>query len=369
MNIALRNLSQDKTRFAISSGGVALAIMLILVLNGFFAGMNRQVSAYLESNPIQLVVAQKQVRNFLGINSTVPLILIPKIEDVSGVKEVIPVLSSYIILDIGGRREPSLMIGFDPQKGGGPRSILQGTRNLGLDEVILDYVVANRHKLEIGDDIIIAGRSFKIVGISGGVSSWMTGAFFLRFETAAKLLASRNSASFLFVSGRGEAEISALRSRIADAVKDFTVSPKETVIDNDIALFAGVFGQPLRFMVIVAFLIGVLLVGAAIYAATIERAREYGVLKALGAKNSQLYSVVFIQAFIVAISGFLVGIVFVFLAVNVIRWFAPQFLILVEWRYVVEVFFIALTISGLASYAPVRVIAAIDPAIAFKRGA
>lgn len=39
MPIALRNLLKDKTRLALSIGGVALAVMLILILNGFLAGL------------------------------------------------------------------------------------------------------------------------------------------------------------------------------------------------------------------------------------------------------------------------------------------------------------------------------------------
>ena len=94
VDIARRNLFQEKLRFMISSGGVALAIMLILILNGFYAGLNRQVNAYLDNTPIEIVVARQGLRNFVGANSSVPLADRKKIEDVEGVRKVIPVFVS-----------------------------------------------------------------------------------------------------------------------------------------------------------------------------------------------------------------------------------------------------------------------------------
>ena len=45
MSLARRNLFQDKTRLTLSIGGVALAVMLILILKGFLAGMNHQIAS------------------------------------------------------------------------------------------------------------------------------------------------------------------------------------------------------------------------------------------------------------------------------------------------------------------------------------
>jgi hypothetical protein len=51
IRIALRNLLQDRFRPLLSITGVALAVMLVLTLEGFVAGLYRQVGAYLENSP------------------------------------------------------------------------------------------------------------------------------------------------------------------------------------------------------------------------------------------------------------------------------------------------------------------------------
>lgn len=56
MSLALRNLSQDKTRFVLSVLGVALAVMLILFLFGLRAGLFRTAVSYLEHTPGSVVV-------------------------------------------------------------------------------------------------------------------------------------------------------------------------------------------------------------------------------------------------------------------------------------------------------------------------
>ena len=64
--LARRNLFQDITRLALSITGVALAVMLILLLQGFLDGMYRQIAGYLEHTPGAVVVAQEDVSNLLG---------------------------------------------------------------------------------------------------------------------------------------------------------------------------------------------------------------------------------------------------------------------------------------------------------------
>lgn len=367
--IARRNLFQEKLRFIISSSGVALAILLILILNGFLAGMNKQVTAYLNNGPGDFVVMRKGLRNFLGSNSVVPLSVVDKIKKIDGVKKVTPIFSSFTILNIKGKRTFSLLLGFDSQKGGGPWQMVKGRSNINDDEVIFDNTLAKRFNLKLGDKIKILGREFTIVGFSGGTSSWMTGTFFVTFKAAERQLRTKNMAGFLFVSVADKSKINSLKKEVKNEIGDFSILSRQELIENDYELFAGIFSGPIRFMVVIAFLIGLMLVGLTIYTATVERAREYGTLKAIGIKNRKLYLVVFEQALISSIFGFFIGIPLTFGAAKIIEILAPQFLILIEWNYIAKISVVALIIGMFASYIPARAIARIDPAIAFKRGA
>src|SRR6266699_1490197 len=51
-------------------------------------------------------------------------------------------------------------------------------------------------------------------------------------------------------------------------------------------------------------LTGVLVIGLTNYTTTVERQREYGILKALGIKNRDLLQIAFWQSILIALSGF-----------------------------------------------------------------
>ena len=70
--LAVHNLWQQKFRFALSVVSVALAMMLIMVLNGFLAGIYDQVTAYLDRTAADFVVAEDGVTNLLSASSILP---------------------------------------------------------------------------------------------------------------------------------------------------------------------------------------------------------------------------------------------------------------------------------------------------------
>src|SRR5512143_2830343 len=126
MFLARRNLLKDKTRMALSVGGVALAVMLILVLNGFLDGMYAQITSYLDHSPGSIVVAQEDVVNLLGSTSLLPSGIMNEVEAIRGVDKAIPILSQFVILDLHEKKQPTYLVGYDPHQGGGPWELAAG---------------------------------------------------------------------------------------------------------------------------------------------------------------------------------------------------------------------------------------------------
>src|SRR5512134_2395674 len=171
MSLARRNLFQDKTRLALSIGGVALAVMLILILKGFLVGMNRQITSYLDQSPGSLVLAEEDVVNLLGATSLLPDGIDQKAESVRGVDQVFPILSQFIILDLHGKKQPAYMIGYETEQGGGPWQMSAGREPRSKWEMVIDVVLAERHDITIGDEVEVMGKDFSIVGLSSGTAS------------------------------------------------------------------------------------------------------------------------------------------------------------------------------------------------------
>jgi len=366
MSLARRNLLQNKTRLALSVGGVALAVMLILVLNGFLTGMYRQITSYLDRSPGSIVVAQEDVVNLLGATSRLPGGVISQVEAVRGVEEAIPILSQFVILDLHGKKQPTYMVGYNPQEGGGPWELFAGRQPHTKREMVFDRVLAERHDLKIGDEVEVMGKDFTIVGLSNGTTSWMTSFFFLRKEAAEDLLLAPGATSYLLLTTSGGADLDEILRRL-NALSGVNAVTKKEMTANDLKLFAQIFSTPLKLMIGIAFLVGTMIVGLVIYTATVERQREYGVLKAIGATNRFLYQVVLTQALASALAGSIAGVA---LAYGVSLWIMSarsQFLIVFDPSDVRRVLVASLLMALLAAIFPVRVVAGLAPAEVFRK--
>jgi len=365
MPLARRNLLKDKTRLALSVGGVALAVMLILLLNGLLGGMYAQISAYLEHAPGTLVVAQDGVTNLLGVTSLLPPGTLGDVK-AKGASRVVPILSQFAILDLHGKKQPVYLVGYERERGGGPWRLAAGREPRRDTEVVFDRVLAERHSLTLGDKVEIMDRDFTIVGLSEGTTSWMTSFVFIRKTAAENLVRAPGATSFLLVTPSDRLTAEQLRERLSN-LSGVEVLFKREMIANDLKLFARILSAPLQLMVGIAFLVGTLIVGLVIYTATVERQREYGVLKALGARNAMLYQVVATQAVIASGAGSALGVGLALGFAELIMKLRPQFLIVIEPAMITRALSVGLAMALLAALFPARIIAGLAPAEVFRK--
>src|SRR5215208_184252 len=72
LRLAYRNLFQSKVRLAMSVGGVALALTLVLALDAIMAGAEKRLTAYIDNSEADVWVAQSGVRNLHMVSSWMP---------------------------------------------------------------------------------------------------------------------------------------------------------------------------------------------------------------------------------------------------------------------------------------------------------
>ena len=370
--LALRNLFQDRVRLLLSIAGVAAAVMLVLILEGFSAGLYRQVGAYLEHAPGSVVVTQQGVTNLLGATSLLPAQAEREVPRTAGVERSVPLLSQFVILDLHKLKQPAYLIGYPSGAGssaenGGPWEISSGREPAARDEMVFDRVLAERHSLTIGDRFELMGADFEIVGLSEGTTSWMTSFVFIQKAAAEELLGAPGATSLLLVTPESGVERDPLLRRL-EMIDGVDALAKVDVIRNDTKLLVEVFSAPIRLMAAIAFLVGVLVVGLVIYTATTERAREYGVLKAIGSGNGLLYRLVGVQAAVAAGLGSLAGVILAFAVAELIMLARPEFLIVLQPSSITIASLSGLGMALLAGLMPARSVAHLEPATAFRRG-
>jgi putative ABC transport system permease protein len=220
--------------------------------------------------------------------------------------------------------------------------------------------------LSIGDPVQVLGKDFTIVGLSNGTTSWMTSFFFLRKEAAEDLLLAPGATSYLLLMTSPDASLEDVVNRLNN-LSGVNALTKREMAANDLKLFAKVFSAPLNLMVAIAFLVGTMIVGLVIYTITVERQREYGVIKAIGATNWVLYQVVLTQALAATALGTITGVL---MAYGVSQWIMtarPQFLIVFDPYDVGWTLLAGLGMSIVAALFPARLVAKLAPAEVFRK--
>jgi putative ABC transport system permease protein len=199
---------------------------------------------------------------------------------------------------------------------------------------------------------------------SGGNSIFQTA--FLNAADARALYGIDNLTSFFLVDLKPAADPALVARRLGRAL------PRTATYTS--YQFAHNFADRVNagFLAVVGVLVGIgLVVGGAVialttYTATVEKARDFGVLKAVGASGSFVYRIVIWQSLLVGLTGSLVGIGVSALAVDLIGRWVPEFVTDLRTLDVAGVFGVAMLMSIAASYVPVHRLNRIDPAMVFR---
>lgn len=367
MLLAVRNLLQEKTRLFLSVGGVALAIMLILILSGFVSGLNVQVTRYLDHAQGSIVLVPSGVRGASSVTptNTLPVSALDAARATTGVARVVPIVSQTAVLDLGVTKQFVIVIGYDRAQGGGPWLIGAGREPDTDDEVVLDSVLAARRGIHLGESMTLMGTTFKVVGLSQQSTTWMTGYVFTTLPAAQALYRAPGMLTMALVTPGQAVAVSDLIAQL-DRIPDVDARSKAQLITDTRSFYLTTMGAPLNLMAGIASLVGVMVIGLVTYTATIERRREYGMLKAVGARNRFLYKVVSLQALATALAGAIVGVGAAEGAASTIMALRPQFLITVAPSSVLTALAAGLLMALLGALFPARLLGRLAPAEVFR---
>ncbi|HEU4759316.1 MAG TPA: FtsX-like permease family protein [Dehalococcoidia bacterium] len=358
--IARRNLLAEKLRLAIAVGGVAFAVFLIVTIQSLYQGMRSAAGEFAHEFPADLWVAQQGIADLAHSSSQVPVSVQPEIAALPGVRAAVNAEGRFLRVEIGGRDERAFFMAF--QEGPAATAAMRALGYAGPpgpDEVIAHDSIASR-----GDTLSVAGRDFRVIGTYGGGTPFGSYSF-MSYADASGLFAVPGYTSYVvvFLADPGRA------GEVADAIR--AAHPELDVLTGaQISAYVGKevdsFIPIITVLLVIAFLVGAAVVSLIVYTATIERARDYAVLKALGASNGRLYLIVLSQSFIVGVAGFVLGVPLAVVVASFVQRLVPEFLTQVNWRPLVVVLGAVALMCFVAAYVPTRRIAQIDPAAVFR---
>jgi putative ABC transport system permease protein len=364
-----RTLFQGRGRAALSIGGVALALVLIIALDAVFLGAERQSTRYIDHAGADIIVSQAGVRTMHMAASTIPLTTIEPTRAVPGVASVTPVLFASDIMRLGDTRASVYVIGLAADATSGlPPTTVAGQAMPEPGGAVIDEVVAHRAGLHLGDTVTILGRPFRLDGLSAGTAGLVNSVVVISLPDFAAIWGSAQNASFLFVTVTPGTSANDVATRIEAAVDGVTVQTRGAFAAEERALIRDMGTSIILVMNLLGFLIGLAIMALTVYLAMLARRAEFGMLKAVGASNRALYRVVMLQALASVVVGVIVAIM-VTLALSVLLpRLGSNVTLAVGGTSLVKALVASLIIAGLAAGLPIKRIAGLDPAAVFRGG-
>lgn len=368
--LAWRNLISNRVRLVASIGGVALALSLVLALNAIVDGISVQITSYIDQSGADVWVAQAGVHNLHMSASSMPDSVVEAVRGVPGVTQASPILYATETVSANDQRQVAYVIGLPADATLGlPAAMLQGKAIPGPGEAVVGDDFAKAANLGVGDSVTIFGRDLRIAGISAGEGNLLNTVVFVSFDDFARAQGVANAVSFVLVRTTPGVPADNTAAAIERSVPGVSSFSRVAFAQQERALVMAMAGDVITMMNAIGFAVGLAVVALTVYVATLARRREYGLLKALGARGRVLYGVVLAQAGLSVALGFLAALTFAAVLAFVVPATGLPLTLAIEPASIVTVVLVAIIIAAISSVLPVRQVAGIDPAIVFKRGA
>jgi len=324
-SLALANVLCRKGRTAISVAAVAVGVMASLVLTGLTQGSIHEVVQRMQNVDADLAVHLKGWSLVLDSGWPLPMSAREKLLAVPGVAYASPVAATrFVILGQG-----HTAYGIDPEdfpKVGGYRKILRGRELRSGLEMVIDQRLAEAGGFRVGDRIEVMGLSIPIVGIC---ETGIPVRIFLPIDAVQRYIAHTERVTFFFVKCTSPEVIDETARRIEERLPSLRAQP----LSNYYRILASTFRGLHEFIaavISVALGITFLTILLTMYTAVVERTREIGILKSMGAGRGFLIREVMSESVLVCLAGVLVGMGLSVVVSAIIEWEFP--LLTVELR-------------------------------------
>jgi len=313
IDLALKNIMRVKTRTGLTIFGVLIGITAIVALGSISEGIRTMINEELEFLGGTIMVTSEEGGGFMmGFQgSEITSEQIDELKSFSGVKEVVPL--TFAVGEITAMQGPEyVIVGVDPAQQDfyiGKGIELDTGRELESNDelsILLSYQYAEDHDLKVGDTLEFKEEDFEVVGIlKEGVGDSDNiivmplgtmmdvydmdsyGAAYVVPEDVGKIesLAEEIEDDFDGFSAQTQAEIANQASQIVDTISIFTL---------------GIAG--------ISAIVGGLGVMNTMIMSIMERRREIGIMKAVGATSRFVLTQILLESIMITLIGGLLGV-------------------------------------------------------------
>ena len=326
--IVLENLKNRPMRSLLSILLIGVPVTLILTLVGLTQGMLSEAQNRQRGVGADIVIRGSTMQAVTSASgTTIPEPMVDKVQQQPHVKLAMGVINDRVelILALTGLD----MAKFNRMTGGFKYD--QGGPLEGPDDILVDRLYAQEHHSDVGQTIKLMNHDWRVVGV---IEPGKLARLAVQIGTLQELDAATGRVAQIYVQVDDPANIDLVVDELQRLLKSYKVYTMAEItamynVDQIPAI------KP--FTVVVAAIgvvIGVTVVWLSMYMVVLQRTREIGILKALGASKTFILGIILIEATLLGVGGTVLGILFSFGAQWLIQTLVPasfQMAIVYAW--------------------------------------
>jgi putative ABC transport system permease protein len=304
-NLVLSNIRQRPTRTLISTSGVALGVILIILMTGLARGMlNDRIKR--EQGVGAEIQFYRMGGGTLSTSNAMPLDVryADRLKKIPGVRQVSP-FGHYVQTGNSGLGfEMVDAIELDAYSAISSLRIVEGRAFQSDDEVIVDEFKAQHSKLGVGSPIQVFGKTMTVAGIYGPqIGSRIK----MSLGALQRALSQENKCLGILIKVEDGAAPEEVARRINAELPDNQVVLTKDIGVNFGGQIPGIKGF-IRAVMGLSIVVSSLVILLAMYTTITERTREIGILKSLGASKTYIIGVIEKEAIAISLIGIVAGL-------------------------------------------------------------
>jgi putative ABC transport system permease protein len=302
--LVIENLKHRPVRTLLSILAIGIQVTMVLTLVGLSTGMLEEQARRYRGIGADIVV-RAGGSSAISLSVNLRAKWLPYIAEKPHVVAASGVLieSTGFLTTIHGVDLPSfnrLNGGFRFQQGGPFQR---------PDDIIIDSYYAREHKLKLNDRAQVMNQSWCVRGI---FEPGMLARLVVPLARLQELYSASNQLTAIYVKVDNQQNIQRVIDTLREAMHDDQIVPMEEYVSLFSVNSIPMLKQFIYIVIALGVLVGFLVVFLSMYTAVLERTREIGILKALGASPAYVVRILLRETFFLAVCGSVIGILITF---------------------------------------------------------
>jgi putative ABC transport system permease protein len=336
--MVVANLAHRPTRSIITASAIALEITMILMVVSLFYGLLNGSKESQVGVGADLMVMPPGASSLVGMTGApIPVKVGDILRQMPHIQVAAPVIWAF------SQKPLEIDYGIDlaTYDALAPKfRYLSGGPFQGPNDAIVDDVYAGMNHKKVGDSVEILNQQFRISGI---VPHGKGGRKFLPLATMQEMTSAEGRASVFYIKlddpSSADAVIKSIQAR--PGMEKYSVRSMQEYLSMMTPDNLPGFDLAIKIVIGVAVVVGFLVIFQSMYTAVMERTREIGILKSMGASKWYIVNVVLRETVLLAIVGIVAGILISLATRRVIMFEKPVLRLFWSYAWVLRATIIA----------------------------